>query len=65
MTKFAENTVAVHAFIDRTGILTAKGDNVIRLLPVNTTAQFFSIVRLNNKVQAFFEETKPVNDANE
>jgi hypothetical protein len=45
MTKFAENTAAVQAFIDRAGILSAKGDNVIRLRPVNTAVQYCSIVR--------------------
>ena len=50
MTKFAENTAAVQAFIDRAGILSAKGDNVIRLRPVNTAVQYCSIVRLNHKL---------------
>ncbi len=65
MTKFAESTAAVHAFIDRAGILTAKGDNVIRLRPVNTAVQYCSIVRLNQEVQTSFDEAKPVKDENE
>jgi hypothetical protein len=65
MTKFAENTAAVHAFIDHADILTAKGDNAIRLRPINTIVDFCSSVRLNHKVQTFFDEAKPVKDENE
>jgi hypothetical protein len=35
MTKFAENTAMVHAFIDRAGILTVKGDTCDEAKPVN------------------------------
>jgi hypothetical protein len=65
MTKFAENTAVVHAFIDRAGTLTAKGENVIRLRTVNTAVQCCSIVRLYHEVQTFFDEAKPVKDENE
>jgi len=65
MTKFAENTAAVQAFIDRAGILSAKGDNVIRLRPVNTAVHYCSIVRLNHEVQTSFDEAKPTKEENE
>jgi hypothetical protein len=56
----AENTAAVHAFINRTSILSPKGDKVTSMRPVNTITDYVSVVRLNDEIRTKFDDTKPV-----
>ena len=56
ITKLAENHAAVHAYLDRTNILNAKGEGVINLRPVISLVQYCAIVRLNHEIQTKFDD---------
>ena len=53
----AENLAAVHVFINRTSILSPKGDSVTSMRPVNTITDYVSVVRLNDEIRTKFDDT--------
>ncbi len=56
----AKNLAAVHVFINRTSILSPKGDSVTSMRPVNTITDNVSVALLNDEIQIKFDDTKPV-----
>ena len=56
----AENTTAVHIFINHTSILSPKVDKVTSMQPVNTITDYVSVVRLNDEIRTKFDDTKQV-----
>ena len=46
--------------LNRTSILSPKGDSVTSMRPVNTITDYVSVVRLNDEIQTKFDDTKQV-----